>query len=118
MERHPLLSRHPSGSLPFAAANRQTYLVEIHAECVHWFLSLAGFLVLRLEDHRHQRFGFAFAHVGAVAEHFGLLASVLPPLRNPHLAFAVLAGADASLLKSFLTHQYQPFLRPKRCILT
>ena len=105
MEDHPGLSRHSSGLLPFPVAHRQEHLFEVNTEGIHGLLSLAGILVLRLEDHGHGRFGFALSHRGAAAQHLGLLPSVLPPLGDPDFVLAVFAGADASLLKSFLTHE-------------
>src|ERR1019366_1859996 len=90
----------------------------IHSKGVHRFLAVTCLVVHRLENHRHQRLGFAFRHVGAPPKHLRLFLPAFPPLGHPYFVAAVFARTDASFLKSVSTHEKLSFLRPKRCILT
>jgi alanine dehydrogenase len=56
-------------------------------------------------------------NLGAATEHFGSVGTLLAPLRNPDFVPPMLARADASFLKSILTHEFS-FLRQGQSILT
>jgi hypothetical protein len=52
MVRHSRFGGHTSGLLPFAANYRKEDFLQVNAECVDWFLRLAGGFVERLENDR------------------------------------------------------------------
>jgi hypothetical protein len=55
--------------------------------------------------------------MSASAEYLGSFLTMLPPLANPNFGLAMFAGADASLLETFSTHEFS-FLRQGKSILT